>query len=228
MSNLYHIILLYPVEPCAPSCTLSPCTNLYRLAFLTLPLSAFLCLCSRSFYSLWWLPVAHSPLYLSPIRLHLALVAPSCHPQIHHRYNMHTAIPFRIWSHCRLSHGLSVTPLSVLSHPYSSCLTPQHTHPFTCNPYIVTIIDLHPKAPCLHCGAHITKSWTPLTLSCSFCVRFVVVLFIPYQASRGVGKSEVNTAVIIVVIVYLQYLENGKKEVLWNTMISCAQARWPR
>jgi hypothetical protein len=39
-----------------------------------------------------------------------------------------------------------------------------------------------------------------------------------------VGKSEVNTAVIIVVIVYLQYLEeeNGKKEVLWNTMISCA------
>jgi len=37
---------------------------------------------------------ALAALYLLPVRLHLALVAPSCHPQSHHRYNnMHTAIP---------------------------------------------------------------------------------------------------------------------------------------
>ncbi len=142
MSNLYHIILLYPVEPCA-LLYLFPLTNLYRLASLTLPLTAlytFSCLRSRSFHSLWRLP-SHAVIapYLSPILPRLAPVAPSYHPQIHqspsiqhaHSHSTRTQ-PFRIWSHCRLSDFRCPSILSVLSRP-SSCLTPHHTHPFTCN-----------------------------------------------------------------------------------------------
>jgi len=77
--NLYHIILLYSVEPCAPSCTFSvepTCIDWH-------PLHCPSCLRSRSFH-FGGLPVhALVALYLSPILLHLALVAPSCHPQIH-------------------------------------------------------------------------------------------------------------------------------------------------
>jgi hypothetical protein len=51
--------------------------------------------------------------------------------------------PFLIWSHCPLSPGFPGPSICLVS---SSCLTPQHTHPLTCNPYIVTIIDLHSKS----------------------------------------------------------------------------------
>jgi len=100
-------------------------------------LYTFSCLRSRSFLSLWRFSV-HAVIarYLSPI---LPRLARSCHPRNHHRYNTHTAIP-----HLVTLPSFSSLALSVLSHP-SSCLTPQQSHPFTCNPYIVTIIDLHSK-----------------------------------------------------------------------------------
>lgn len=139
MPNLYHIILLYSVEPCAPSCTFSvepTCIDWH-------PLHCPSCLRSRSFH-FGGLPVhALIALYLSPILLHLALVAPSCHPQIHS--------PSIQYAHSHSAFGHIAVSLSwTFRYPFiclsSSCLTPQHTHPFTCNPYIVTIIDLHTKS----------------------------------------------------------------------------------
>jgi hypothetical protein len=142
--NLYHIILLYSVEPCAPSCTSSlepTCIDWHPLQH------CLSCLRSRSFHSLGGCRSTHSSL---SIFRRSACISPWSLLRVirrftHHRYNMHTAIPHLV-TLPSLSRGLSATPLSVLSHPSSSCLTPQHTHPFTCNPYIVTIIDLHSKS----------------------------------------------------------------------------------
>ena len=79
-------------------------------------------------------------------------------PSIQHAHS-HSA-----FGHIAVSLVASLAPLFVLSHP-SSCLTPQHSHPFTCNPYIVKIIDPHSqKRPAL--SAERTSSLTlapPLT-----------------------------------------------------------------
>ena len=113
----------------------------------------------------WRLPVhALVALYLSPIRLHLALVAPSCHPQIHHRYNMHIAIPHLVtlpslsWafrypficlvsSSLLLSHAATYTSLhlqSVHSNHHRSAL--QKRPPFTAER---TSLNLEPPLPYL-------------------------------------------------------------------------------
>jgi len=156
VSNLYHIILLYPVEHCAPLVPLpfAPtcidwhplhCLSLHTYVYAHAPFIHFGGCRSRTRRSL----SSAGPPASRPGR---SFVSSAESPSIQQHAHSHSA-----FGHIAVSLllGSSVTPLSVLSHQ-SSCLTPQHTHPFTCNPYIVTIIDLQSKSapPSLRSAHH--------------------------------------------------------------------------
>ena len=164
MSNLYHTILLYPVEPCAPSCTSSlepTCIDWHSLHSLS-------CLRSLSFHSLWRLAVTgprtrRSLSFADPpaSRPGRSFVSSANSPSIQHAHSHsafgHIAVslswafryPFLclVSSSLLLSHAATYTSLhlqSVHSNHHRSAL--QKRPPFTAER---TSLNLEPPLPYL-------------------------------------------------------------------------------